>query len=87
MCTYTQATEHVLGLLVDVELARFVLREVESRHFGDILILPLALLFLQFERNAAHGTVLNATHQVRDVSSNLTMAVSFTTQRQGVEGF
>lgn len=76
MCTYTQATEHVLGLLVDVELARFVLRKVESRHFGDVLVLPLALLFLQFERNAAHRTVLNASHQVRDVSSNLVMAVS-----------
>ena len=57
--------EQVLGLLVDVELAALaVLREVEGGYFGHVLILALALFFLQLEGDAADGTALDTLHQV-----------------------
>ena len=57
--------EQVLGLLVDVELAALrVLREVEGGHFGHVLILALALLFLQLEGDTAHWATLDTLHQV-----------------------
>merc|ERR1712072_203635 len=57
--------EQVLGLLVDVELAALrVVREVEGGYFGHVLILALALFFLQLEGDAADGTALDTLHQV-----------------------
>jgi hypothetical protein len=71
-CTYAQALEQVLGLLVDVEGARVAeLGEVEGRDLGDVLVLALTLLFLKLEGDAADGTTLDALHQVRCVSGNL----------------
>jgi hypothetical protein len=61
--------EQVLGLGVDLELAG--LGEVEGRHLGHVLILALALLLLQLERDAADGAALDALHQVRGVAGNL----------------
>jgi hypothetical protein len=44
---------------------------IECRHFGDKIQASLSLLLLQFERNAAHGALGDAAHQVRRVSRNL----------------
>jgi hypothetical protein len=71
--------EQVLGLGIDIELAALrVLGEVESRDLGNVLILALALLLLQLERDAADGATLNALHQVGGVAGNLLLTpVSF----------
>lgn len=74
--TYAEGLEEVLGVLVDVEHARLgVLGEVESRDLGDVLVLALALLFLELERDTADGTTLDTLHQVSGVTGDL-LAVS-----------
>lgn len=37
---------------------------VERGDLGDVVVLALALLLLELERNAANGTTLNALHEV-----------------------
>ena len=70
--TYAEGLEEVLGVLVDVEHARLgVLGEVESRNLGDVLVLALALLFLELERDTADGTTLDTLHQVSGVTGDL----------------
>jgi hypothetical protein len=74
--TYAEGLEEVLGVLVDVEHARLgVLGEVEGRDLGDVLVLALALLFLELERDTADGTTLDTLHQVSGVTGDL-LAVS-----------
>lgn len=68
----TKALEQILRLAVDVQLAAFgVLGEVESGHLGDVLILPLTLLFLQLEGDTTDRTALDTFHQMGRVTSNL----------------
>lgn len=76
--TYAEGLEEVLGVLVDVEHARLgVLGEVESRDLGDVLVLALALLFLELERDTADGTTLDTLHQVSGVTGDLWKNISF----------
>lgn len=63
--------EQVLGLAVDLEKAALVVRGVEGRDLGDVLILALALLLLELEGDAADGSALNALHQMSGVAGNL----------------
>jgi hypothetical protein len=51
-----------LGIRVNDKTARC--SHIEGRDFWNVVILPLALLFLELERNAANGATLNALHQV-----------------------
>jgi len=61
--TYTHRLKQVLSLLVDIELTALrVLSEIEGRNFGHVLVLALALLFLQLEGDAADGAALDALH-------------------------
>jgi hypothetical protein len=70
--THAHALQQVLGLLVDIEHAALrVLSEVQGRDLRDVLILPLTLLLLQLEGDAADGAALDALHQVRGVAGNL----------------
>lgn len=70
--TYAEGLEEVLGVLVDVEHARLgVLGEIEGRDLGDVLVLALALLFLELERDTADGTTLDTLHQVSGVTGDL----------------
>jgi len=70
--TYAEGLEEVLGLGIDIKLSALgVLGEVEGRHFGDVLILALSLLFLELERDTTDGTTLNALHEMGGVTSNL----------------
>jgi hypothetical protein len=70
--TYAEGLEEVLGVLVDVEHARLgVLGEVEGGDLGNVLILALALLFLELERDTADGTTLDTLHQVSGVTGDL----------------
>ena len=70
--TYAEVLEQVLGLAVDVQLAVLrVLGEVQSGDLGDVLVLALALLFLELERDTADGTTLDTLHQVSGVAGNL----------------
>ena len=70
--TYTHALQHVLGLLVDVQLATLaVLGEVECRNLGHVLVLALTLLLLKLEGDTTDGSTLNALHQVCGVAGNL----------------
>ena len=50
-----------LGVLVDLQSAG---ASVESRDFGDIIVLALALFFLELEGDATHGSTLDAFHEV-----------------------
>jgi hypothetical protein len=69
--TYTEALEKVLGLGIDLEGSTLGLGDVESRDFGDVLVLSLSLLFLELEGDTTDGTTLNALHQVSSVTGNL----------------
>jgi hypothetical protein len=70
--THAEALEQVLGLLVDVESAGLaVLGEVEGGDLGHVLILALALLFLELERDTADGTALDTLHQMCRVAGDL----------------
>lgn len=71
--THAHRLEHVLGLLVHIQHAALVLSEVQSRDLGDVLILPLTLLFLKLEGDAANGATLDALHQVSGVAGDLSI--------------
>jgi len=60
--------EAYLGVGVDVEGNSLV---VEGRDLGDVVVLALALLLLELERDAANGSLLDALHQVSGESSDL----------------
>lgn len=78
--TYAQVLEQVLGLGVDVQLARLgVLGEVEGGDLGDVLILALTLLLLELEGDTADGTLLNTLHQVGGVAGNLVAQALYST--------
>jgi hypothetical protein len=66
------ALEKVLGVAVDVQLSTLrVLREVQGRDLGHVLIFSFTLLFLQFEGNSTHGAALDALHEMGGVAGNL----------------
>jgi hypothetical protein len=57
-------------------LASFILREVEGRNFGDVLILSLTLLFLKLEGDTTDRTPLDTLHQMCGVTGNLLIYMS-----------
>ena len=60
---YPQRFQQILRLPIDIQLpALRVLREVERRDLGHVLVLALALFFLQLEGDAAHRAALDALH-------------------------
>ncbi len=63
---HVEALEHFLGVGVNVDGVR-----VDGGAVRDVVVLALALFLLQRKRNAAHGTLGNALHQMRHVSGNL----------------
>jgi hypothetical protein len=64
--------EEILGLGVDVELARLgVLGEVESGDLRNVLILALTLLLLKLEGDTADRSTLDTLHKMGGVTSNL----------------
>jgi hypothetical protein len=70
--TYAKVLEQVLGLGVDIELARLgVLGEVESGDLRNVLILALTLLLLKLEGDTADRSTLNTLHKMGGVTSNL----------------
>lgn len=69
--TYAEVLEQILGLGVDLELARLVLGVVQGRNLRDVLILALTLLFLELEGDTTDGTALDTLHQVGGISGNL----------------
>ncbi len=50
-----------LGLSIDLQTGS---AGIEGRHLGDVVVLPLALLFLELEGDSADGTFLDALHEV-----------------------
>merc|ERR1712230_293323 len=68
LVVHAKRAEHVAG--VGVNLDRCALG-VESRDLRDVLVLALALLLLELERDAADGTLLDALHEVRREAGNL----------------
>jgi hypothetical protein len=67
-----QALEHLLGVAVDVQLAALrVLRKVQRRDLGHVLVFALSLFFLQLEGNATYGPALDALHQMGGVAGDL----------------
>lgn len=69
--TYAHRFEQVLGVGVDVQLARFGLGDVQSGDLRDILVLALTLLFLQLEGDTADRATLDSLHEVGGVTSDL----------------
>ena len=45
--------------------------QAEGRFSGDVVVLALALLFLQLERNSADGSLLDAAHEMGGETGNL----------------
>ena len=39
-------------------------RGIQGRGFGNIVVLPLTFLLLQFERDTSHGSLLNSLHEM-----------------------
>lgn len=66
-----EVLEQVLGLVVDLNLARGVVAGVKSRDLRNVLILALTLLLLKLEGDTTDGTTLDTLHQVGGVSGNL----------------
>merc|ERR1712225_197687 len=60
--------EEVLGVGVGVDGDAL---GVESRDLGDVVVLALALLLLELERDAANGALLDALHEVGREAGNL----------------
>ena len=76
-CTYAHRLQQVLCLLIHIQHAALaVLCEVECRHLWHVLILPLTLLFLQLEGDAAYRATLDTLHQVGGVAGDLVEAMS-----------
>jgi hypothetical protein len=69
--TYAEALEEILGVGVDVELARLGLGDVEGGDLRNVLILALTLLLLELEGDTADGTTLDTLHKVGGVTSDL----------------
>jgi len=69
--TYAEALEEILGVGVDVELARLGLGDVESGDLRNGLILTLTLLLLKLEGDTADRATLDTLHEVGGVTSNL----------------
>lgn len=68
---YAEVLEEILGLDVDLELTRLVVRGVKGGDLRNVLILALTLLLLKLEGDTADGTTLNTLHQVGGVAGNL----------------
>jgi len=56
---HSEGGEHVEGFTVDLDLLG-----PDGRDLGHEVHAALALLLLQFEGDAAHGTLLNALHEM-----------------------
>jgi hypothetical protein len=69
LVTYAHALQQVLGVLVDGDGT--LLRVVQSRNLGDVLILALTLLFLKLEGDTTDGTALDTLHQMGGEAGNL----------------
>lgn len=55
--------QQILCIRIHVQRAIVcVLGEVESRNFGDVLIFPFSLFFLQFKGDASDGSTLDSLH-------------------------
>lgn len=67
----TESLDQVGGFRVDFQLAVVGVRQVQSRNFGDVLVLSFSFFFLQLKRDASDGTLLNSLHQVGGVTSDL----------------
>lgn len=67
----TEGLDQVGGFRVDFQLAVVGVRQVQSRNFGDVLVLSFSFFFLQLERDASDGTLLNSLHQVGGVTGDL----------------
>ena len=52
-----------------------ILCKVQRRYLWHVLILPLTLLFLQFEGDTTDGASLDTLHQVGRVAGNLSLRV------------
>lgn len=63
-----EGLEQVLGLRVDVDGDALV---VEGRDIRDVVVLALALLLLELERDTRNRATLDALHQVRREAGNL----------------
>jgi len=67
-----KALEEILCFGINIKLSTLgVLGEVESRNFGDVLILSLSLFFLELEGDTTDRTTLNALHQMCSITGNL----------------
>jgi len=56
-----ERVEEFLSIWIDLET---VLLDVEVGYVGNVVVFALAFFFLQFIRDAANGTLLDAAHQV-----------------------
>lgn len=50
-----------LGVGVDVKACG---RGIQGRDFRNVVVLPLAFLLLQFERDTSHGSLLDSLHEM-----------------------
>lgn len=66
-----QRLDQVGGFSVNFQLTVGGVRQVQSRDFGDVLILSFSFFFLQLEGDTSDGTLLNSLHQVGGVTGNL----------------
>lgn len=62
----TDKVEHLLGVRVNLDLA-----DIDDGLLGNVVVLLLALLFLELVGDTTDGSALNALHQVGDESSDL----------------
>ena len=62
----TNSLQHLVGGVVDLESIG-----LNGRDIRDVVILALTLLLLQLEGNATDGTLLNTSHEMSNVTSNL----------------
>lgn len=49
----------------------FRVRQVQSRDIWDVLVLSFSFFFLQLERDTSNWTLLDSSHQVSSVTSDL----------------
>merc|ERR1712087_156230 len=64
--TRVEGLEHGHGVPVDLDLLR-----VDGGDFGNVVQSPFPLLLLKLERDAPHGSALDALHQVGGESGDL----------------
>ena len=62
-----EGVQHVPGVLIDRDRRL----RLESRDLGHVVVTAFAFFLLEFNRDATHGSRLNAFHQVSDETSDL----------------